>query len=71
MPHYGVFVMKGGLDISYLTTSILPLREIIPHYGIFVMIGGGRIYFSDQIYSVPSRNYAPLGYTCHNWWWGL
>ena len=71
MPHYGVFVMKGGLDISYLTTSILPLRETMPHYGIFVMIGGGSYKLSNQFYSAPSRNYAPLWYICHDWGWEL
>ena len=30
-------IVVGAL--SCLTTSILPLREIMPHYGIFVMIG--------------------------------
>ena len=71
MPHYCIFGLIGVGAINYLTTSILPLREIIPHYGIFVMIGAGRIKFSHQFYSAPSRDYAPLWYICHNWWWGL
>ena len=71
MSQYGIFVMNGLGVLSYLTTSILPLPDILPNYGIFVMIGGGRIKLSDQFYSAPSRNYAPLWYICHDWWWGL
>ena len=60
MPHDGLFVMIRGGALSYLTTSILPILEIVHHYDIFVMIGVGRIEISDQFYSAPSRNYAPL-----------
>ena len=28
------------------------------------MIGGGRIKFSDQFYSAPSRVFAPIWYIC-------
>ena len=48
--------------ISYLATSILPLREVMPHDGLFVMIEAGGNKSSDPFYSAPSRNYAPLWY---------
>ena len=60
---------------SYLTTSTLPLREFIPQYGIFVKNGDGGTYIkikgwgyklSDQFFSAPLRNYAPLWYICHD-----
>ena len=31
---------ERGWGISYLTTSILPLRKFMPHYGTFVKIKG-------------------------------
>ena len=43
MPQNGIFVKNGDGGIGYLTTSILPLQEIMPHYGIFVMIGVGAL----------------------------
>ena len=54
MPLYGIFAMLGGGAISYLATSILPLREFMPHDGLFVMIGGGDIKLGDHFYSAPS-----------------
>ena len=48
----------GGGALSYLTTSILPLRKIMPHYGIFVMIWGGAIsYLTTSI--LPLREIVP------------
>ena len=66
MPHYGIFFMIGGGGISYLVTSILPLREINPHYGIFVMIRGWGCKLSDQFYSAPLRVFTLLWCTCHD-----
>ena len=66
-----VYLSRMGMGgISYLTTSILWLLEIMPHCGIFVMIGGGRIKLSDQFYSAPSRIYSPIWYICQEWGWG-
>ena len=59
--------MIGVGASSCLTTSILPLREIMPHYDIFVMIGGGGYKLSDHFFSAPSQSYAPLWYFCHDW----
>ena len=70
MPQYAIFVKNGDGGISYLTTSILPLRQIMPHYGIFVMIVGGCYKLSDLFYSAPSRVYAPIWYICQEWGWG-
>ena len=67
MPHCGIFVMIGEGGRGYPTTSILPLCEIMPRYGIFVMIGDGGYKLLDHLYSVLSRNYAPLWYVCHDW----
>ena len=71
MPHYGIFVMMGVGVLSYLTTSILLLRKIMPHYCIIVMIGGGGYKLSENFYSAPSQNYAPLWYICHDLGCGL
>ena len=57
-----MMVYLSGLGVgvlSYLTTSILPLRVFMPHDGLFVRIGGGGIKLSDHFYSAPSRVYAP------------
>ena len=48
MPQYAMFVKNEDGGVSYLTTSILPLREIMPQYGILVKIGGGGYKLSDQ-----------------------
>ena len=46
---------EWGWGISHLTTSLLPLREIMPHCGIFDMIGVGGYKLSDHFYSAPSQ----------------
>ena len=69
MPQYAIFVKNGDGGISYLTTSILPPREIMLHYGIFVKIGAGGYKLSDHFYSAPSRIYVPLWYICLDWGW--
>ena len=71
MPHYGIFVMIGVGALSCLTTSILTLRKIVPHCGILVRNVDGAYMLSDQFYSAPSGNYAPLWYICHDSGWGL
>ena len=45
MPQFAIFLKNGDGGVSYLTTYILPLREIMPHYGIFVKIGDGAISY--------------------------
>ena len=56
MPQYAIFVKNEDGGVSYLTTSILPLREIMPHYGIFVKIGGGGYKLSDNS-TLPLREF--------------
>ena len=70
MPHDVFFSYLGVGALSFLTTSILPLREIMPHCGIFVMIGGGGYNLSGHFYSALSQNYAPRWFNCHDWGWG-
>ena len=70
MTNYGILIKNGDGGISYLTTSIQPLREIIPHNGLFIKIGVGGYKLSDHFYSAPSQNYVPLWYICLDWGWG-
>ena len=51
MHQYGIFVKNGDGGISYLTNSILRLREFMPPFGIFLMNGNGVYKLSDQFYS--------------------
>ena len=58
-----VYLSELGVGVlSYLTTSILPLRVFMHQFGIFVKNGDGGYKLSDQFYSANSRNYAPLWY---------
>ena len=56
MPQYAIFVKNGDGGVSYLTTSLPPLREIMPHYGIFGKIGGGGYKLSDNS-TLPLREF--------------
>ena len=59
MPQYGISVKNGDGGISYLTTSILPLRKFKPKYAIYfenadVVLG----YLTTSI--LPLREITPI-----------